>query len=78
MNELEKLQTEIKVLNKRVAALEHRENKRNAFKKVKFIFNLLLTAAFIFCIWYGYNYITNTLPNQIKENITDLIPNIFQ
>lgn len=78
MDEIEKLKTEIKILNKRIASLEHAEHKRKALKRFKFIFNIIVLAVIGYSIWYGYDYITNYIPNQIEEGINNLIPKSFR
>lgn len=74
MDELEKLKTEIKILNKRISALERAEARRNAFKGFRILIKLLLFIALIYGIWYAYDYVTNYVPNQIKESINNFIP----
>ena len=78
MEEIEKLKTEIKILNKRLSILESRENRRRMFSKIKLIFNVVFVLAVIFGGWYLYDYVTNYIPNQIKDNVTNLIPEIFK
>lgn len=77
MDELEKLKTEIKILNKRVAALESLEHRRNAYKGIRILVKVLFYLAIGYGIWYGYNYITNYIPNLIQQGIKD-IPSVFQ
>lgn len=78
MEEVEKLKTEIKILNKRLSILEGKERRRSAFKHIKFIITLLFLAAFAYGIWYAYDYITNYIPNQIENGINELIPEAFR
>lgn len=77
MDELEKLKTEIKILNKRVAALESLEHRRNAYKGIRILVKVLFYLAIGYGIWYGYNYITNYIPDLIQQGIKD-IPSVFQ
>ena len=78
MEEVEKLKTEIKILNKRISVLENQERKRNAFKRIKFVFKLLVLIAIGYGIWYAYDYVTNYIPNQIQNGINELIPEVFR
>lgn len=78
MDEIEKLKTEIKILNKRIASLEHKEHKRKALKRIKLVFDLIILAIIGYSIWYGYDYITNYIPNQIENGINNLIPDKFR
>ena len=78
MEEVERLKTEIKILNKRIAALEHAEHRRNAFKGIKIVMKLLILCAIAYGIWYSYDYVTNYIPNQIENGINDLIPEKFR
>lgn len=77
MDEIEKLRTEIKILNKRISALESVEHRRNAFKGIRIIVKILVYLAIGYGIWYGYNYITNYIPNLIQDGIKDIVPSVF-
>lgn len=74
MEEIEKLKMEIRVLNKRIAILEGKENRRNAFKGIKLVIKIIFLLAILYGIWYVYDYATNYIPNQIEKGINDLIP----
>lgn len=74
MEEVEKLKTEIKILNKRISVLEGRERRRSAYKKIKFVFDVLVLLAIGYGIWYCYDYLTNYIPNQIESGFKDLLP----
>lgn len=78
MEELEKLKTEIKVLNKRISVLEGHERRRNAFKGLRIFIKIVFLAAILYGIWYAYDYVTNYVPNQIKDGINELIPESFR
>lgn len=78
MNELAELKNEIKTLNKRISHLENQERKRSAFKRIRLIFKILMILALIYGVWYAYDYVTNSIPNQIKNGITELIPSVFE
>ncbi len=78
MEEVEKLKTEIKVLSKRISVLENRERRRNAFKGIKIVIQLLLWGAVIYALWYCYDYVTNYIPDQIESGINNLVPGIFK
>lgn len=78
MEEIEKLKTEIKVLNKRISVLEGHERRRNAFKGLRIFIKIISLVAIIYGIWYAYDYITNYVPNQIKDGINELIPETFR
>ena len=68
--EIEKLKMEIKILNKRISILEHREAKRRFFKVLKIIFDIIVLGIIAYAIWYGYNYITN-IPDLIKDALSN-------
>ena len=72
--EIEKLKTEIKVLNKRLSIIEHHEARRSFFKKLKIILDVIILCAIGYALWYGYNYVTEYIPNQINETIQNLNP----
>jgi len=74
MDELEKLRTEIKILNKRISVLEGKERRRSAFKKIKFVVNVLILLAIGYGIWYSYDYLTNYIPMQIENAFRNLLP----
>ena len=74
MEELEKLKTEIKILNKRISILEGRERRRSAFKKIKFVIDVIILLAIGYGIWYSYDYVTNYIPEQIENGFKDLLP----
>lgn len=74
MEEVEKLKTEIKILNKRISILEGRERRRSAFKKIKFVIEIIILLAIIYGAWYAYDYVTNTIPDQIESGLKELLP----
>lgn len=77
MDEIEKLRTEIKVLNKRVADLESLERRRKAFKGIRMVFKIITYLVIAYGVWYAYNYVTESIPNQIENGIKNIVPNIF-
>lgn len=77
MDEIEKLRTEIKILNKRISTLESIEHRRNAFKGIKIVIKIIFYLAIGYGIWYGYNYITEYIPSLINDGIKEIVPSIF-
>ena len=78
MDEIEKLKAEIKVLNKRIAILEGKENRRHAFRGIRLLIKIFIILAIIYCIWYGYDYVTNSIPKQIENGVKDLLKGNWQ
>ena len=77
MDEIEKLRAEIKVLNKRISALESLEHRRNAFKGIRIVVKIIFYLTIVYGIWYGYNYVTNHIPNLIQDGIKEIVPSVF-
>lgn len=68
------LQNEVDMLNKRISALEKKENRRRSLSYLKLVIKLLLIGAIIFGIWRGYEYVVHEIPNMMEEKIKDLNP----
>lgn len=77
-DEVEKLKTEIKVLNKRISILERNESRRKFFHRIKIIVDIIVIALIAFGLWYGYNYITNYIPDHMNEIIDGIKQSIFK
>lgn len=73
-NELEALQKEISLLNKRIAVLERKENRRQAYKYFKVLITMALLGVIAFGIWKAYDYVTNYIPNYLEEKIDEVNP----
>lgn len=74
MEDIEELKNEIEILNKRIGALERKENNRRALNYIKIIIKVILIVASLYGIWRGYEYVVHEIPNMLDEKINDLNP----
>ncbi len=73
-NEVYELREEIEVLNERIKYLEKKERHRQTYTYIKILIRVLLLCAIAYGIWYGYDYVTHSVPKMIEEKITNLNP----
>ncbi len=74
--EIERLEEEILVLQKRISVLEGKENRRKAFGYIKLIGKIISICLIVFGIWKGYDYVVNGIPQLIEDKISNI--NIFK
>lgn len=72
MKEIDDLQTEIKVLKKRIEILENNENKRKIAKNINRIIKICAFLLIIFGIYQGYEYVKNNIDYIIENKIKDI------
>ena len=71
-NEILELKEEIKVLEKRIDALERSNNNRKAAIYFKAIVKVCLLLLVVFGIWRGYEYVKNEIPNLIDDKVKEI------
>ncbi len=70
--ELMDLREEIDILNKRIEALEAKDNRRRAFGYTKILIRVLVILACAFGAWRGYEYLSKEVPRIMEEKIKEL------
>ena len=72
--EIERLNTEIVILNKRINYLEKKESKRRALFYIRLFIKIIIVGIFAFAVWKGYDYVVNGIPKIVEEKVSDLNP----
>lgn len=71
---IEELEREIEILQKRVNILERKENRRASYKYIRIIFKMVVYALIIFALWRGYDYVVNGIPKMLNDKIQEINP----
>lgn len=72
--DIEDLEREIVILQKRVNSLERKENRRTSYKYIRIIFKMVVYALIIFALWRGYDYVVNGIPKMLNDKIQEINP----
>ena len=74
MEDVESLKEEIEILEKRISILEKIEGRRKVKTYISIIIKIILIGFVAFSVWKAYDYVTNYIPNLIKNQINELNP----